>query len=115
MTKPGAERVAWAIGDEVTVRALALVGVHGQVAASPAAARLALEEARAAGVTLVVLTEQLASELEEAGLDEKGIVPLVAIIPSMAAPRVQPAPGERRSRAVRRALGMPTDRTETLP
>jgi vacuolar-type H+-ATPase subunit F/Vma7 len=115
VTKPGAERVAWAIGDEATVQALALAGVLGRVAVSAAAARLALDEARAAGATLVVLTEQLASELDEAGLDEQGILPLLAVIPSLTAPRAQPPPGARRSRAVRRALGMPTDRTGTPP
>jgi vacuolar-type H+-ATPase subunit F/Vma7 len=113
--KPGAERAVWAIGDEATIQALALAGVFGRVAASAAAARLALGEARAAGALLVILTEQLVSELEEAGLDERGILPLVAVIPSMTAPRAQPPPGERRSRSVRRALGMPTDRTGTLP
>ena len=105
---------AWAIGDEPTVRALALAGIRGRVAESAAAARLALDEARAAGATLVVLTEQLAGELAEASLDES-ILPLVAVVPSAAAPRVQPLPEDRRSRAVRRALGMPADRTRGLP
>jgi vacuolar-type H+-ATPase subunit F/Vma7 len=117
VTAPRAGRargLAWAIGDRPTVQALALAGLRGRVVESAAAARLALAEARAAGATLVVVTEQLAGELDGTSVDG-GVLPLVAVVPSAAAPRVRPSPGERRSRAVRRALGMPDDRAGGRP
>jgi vacuolar-type H+-ATPase subunit F/Vma7 len=99
----------WVLGDAPTVRAFALAGLRGRVVDSEAEGCAALEQARAAGVTLLVLTEELARRLGDERL-AAGLRPILAVVPSAAGPRVEPRPAERLSRVVRRALGLPAER-----
>ena len=106
-------REAWAIGDAASVLGFELAGFAGVQAGDVESVRAGLARAREDGAALIVLTEAAARLLEAAGelesLDEAAVRPVVAVLPSLAEPRLEPAMGDRLRRSVRRALGIPAD------
>jgi len=108
--RTGRDGRAWVVGDDTTVAGFRLAGLQGRVAASDTDARAALDDLRARGAALVLLTEQLCDAL--GGLEALAlgaVQPIVVVIPSAALPRVALLPGVRRARAVQRALGVPAE------
>lgn len=106
----------WALCDAVTARGFRLGGLHGVPVESSAQAHDALAEARAAGATLIVVTEQVASWLREAGeLPIAGPLPMVAVVPAALGPTSSPSAGARLALRVRQVLGLPSDPAQARP
>ena len=100
----------WVLGDAATVMGFRLAGLRGWIVESAADARAALDALRAERAALVVLTETLCDALGgPEALARGATLPVVAVIPSAAGPRVLVSPGARIARAVRRALGIPAE------
>jgi len=100
----------WVLGDAATVMGFRLAGLRGWVVESAAEARSALDALRAERAALVVLTETLCDALGgPEALARGATLPVVAVIPSVAGPRVLVSPGARIARAVQRALGIPAE------
>ena len=102
---------AWVLGDAATVCGLRLAGLRGRVVSSPAEVRAALAELQDAGAALVVLTDVLCEALGgPATLIGAEVRPIVAVIPSATHQRVGSSPAAQIARAVRRALGISSER-----
>ena len=100
----------WVLGDAATVMGFRLAGLRGWVVESAGEARSALDALRAERAALVVLTETLCDALGgPEALARGATLPVVAVIPSVAGPRVLVLPGARITRAVQRALGIPAE------
>jgi vacuolar-type H+-ATPase subunit F/Vma7 len=106
----GAAPAPWALGDAVSVRAFRLAGLEGRIAETRDAAREAMALARAAGVTLVIATEGVASLLRETGaLAGRTLLPVVVVVPAAVGARVAPSAAERLALRVRQVLGLPSE------
>ncbi len=107
------DRQAWVVGDAASVRGFELAGFAGVPARDVESVRAGLARAREGGATLIVLTEAAARLLDAAdeleSLDEAAVRPVVAVLPSLAEPRLEPTTGDRLRRSVRRALGISSE------
>ena len=96
------------LGDAATVCGFRLAGLSGRVVVSSAEALAALAELRAAGASLILLTETVCDAL--GGLSTligEQVRPVVVVIPAATPPRAERSPAEQVARAVRRALSIP--------
>jgi len=99
------------LGDAATVYGFRLAGLRGRVVASSVEASAALGELRAAGAALVVLTDVLCEGLGgQMMLTSADVRPVVAVVPSATQQGVGGSRAAQVAQAVRRALGIPSER-----
>ena len=102
---------AWVLGDAETVLGFRLAGLRGRVVDSRDTAVAALAELRAAGASLVVVTDALCEALGgPRALAGESLRPVVAVVPSALGPRAAVSLAAEIARSVRRALGIPAER-----